>query len=220
MCQNPRRVGGAQANRIRRRLRQLLVWGAVAGVVAAPIGWGLTDVLERDDDFCNACHLPSGRPLHEARRRDFDLRPPQSLAAAHAAAGIEAEGAAPRAFRCIDCHGGVGLLGRARVKTLAAKDAFWYVTGHFAEPKRMRWPLRDEDCRKCHAHFDEGEVESWQSPRFHQLPVHNADLGVGCVECHLVHEPVPGPQAPGGHFLHASRVRTQCARCHSEFQSD
>lgn len=180
----------------------------------APTGWVVTDVLERDDDFCNACHLTPETPLHLEVRRDFDTTPPVSLAGAHGAATLERDGG--RALRCIDCHGGHGLVGRARVKALAARDAFWYVTGHFHEPEGMRWPLWDEDCTKCHAGFDESEPAAWQSPRFHQLPVHNVDLGVDCVECHLVHETGVAPDA---HFLRASHVRTQCARCHDEFEA-
>ena len=79
----------------------------------------------------------------------------------------------------------------------------------------MRWPLWDEDCRQCHRAFDESDVETWQSPRFHQLPVHNVDLGVDCVECHLVHEAEVDPRK---YFLRASWVRSQCARCHAEFE--
>ncbi len=78
----------------------------------------------------------------------------------------------------------------------------------------MRWPLWDEDCGKCHASFDVSEVLAWQSPRFHQLPVHNVELGIDCVECHQVHETHVNPNS---HFLGASWVRSQCARCHAEF---
>jgi hypothetical protein len=81
----------------------------------------------------------------------------------------------------------------------------------------MRWPLWDEDCTKCHGRFDESEPEAWENPRFHQLSVHNVALGVDCVECHSSH-------APGGdpvhHFLRATEVRKQCARCHSEFEEE
>lgn len=206
----------------RRRLVRALGGVAVLGVLSAPIGWVVTDRLERDNDFCNACHLPSGVPLHRDVRRDFEARPAASLAALHADAGLRADAGAggasagrARAFRCIDCHGGVSWLGRARVKALAAKDAFWYGVGHFEEPDGMRWPLWDEDCTQCHDAFDESPAPSWRSPRFHQLPVHNVELGVACVECHLVHD--PGGDADAG-FLHASQVRTQCARCHPEFE--
>jgi nitrate/TMAO reductase-like tetraheme cytochrome c subunit len=131
------------------------------------------------------------------------------------AAGAPGAGHDPAAFRCIDCHGGTSPLGRLRVKLLAARDAFWYVVGDFEEPTEMRWPLWDEDCLKCHTAFDESTVEAWRSPRFHQLPVHNAALGVDCVECHRVHAAGGNPTA---FFLHAPSVRAQCVRCHPKFE--
>jgi nitrate/TMAO reductase-like tetraheme cytochrome c subunit len=200
----------------RGRVPRLLLGGGAAALAIAPLAWGVTDLLERDDDFCNACHLASGRPLHEAVRQDYDAAPPASLAAVHGGAAVERAGGPLRDFRCIDCHGGTGLVGRARVKLLAAKDAAVYLSGHFDEPEGMAWPLLDADCRKCHARFDEAEAEAWRSPRFHQLAVHNADLGVGCVECHLVHD---ADVDPTRHFLRASHVRSECARCHAEFEA-
>ncbi|MGI9592720.1 MAG: hypothetical protein ACR2P8_15225 [Myxococcota bacterium] len=191
------------------------LWAAaIAGAaLTAPAGWLVTDRLEQDDDFCNACHLAPDQPLHLDLRRDFQRSPAASLAAAHAVGGSERH--ADGAFRCIDCHGGVSLLGRTRVKALAAKDAFWYVVGHFEEPSGMRWPLWDEDCSQCHESFDESDPEPWENPRFHQLGVHNVELGVACVECHSSHQPEGDPRH---HFLRAAEVRAQCARCHAEFE--
>ena len=177
-------------------------------LIATPTGWIVTDRLERDDDFCNACHLEPGRPLHEQVRADYDARPPVNLASAHAR---------EPGFRCIDCHGGASWLGRARVKLLAGKDAFFYVVGHFEEPDGMRWPLWDEDCTQCHPSFDERDgPESWRAPRFHELSVHNVELGVDCVACHLVHDPGGDDEE---NFIHAEPVRAQCARCHPEFEA-
>jgi hypothetical protein len=217
MCQNRARVVARDessdgAGRASRGRVSLLLGAALFGMAAAPVGWLVTDHLEQDNDFCNSCHLEADLPLHIAVRRDFDAPEPASLAGAHGRARVDG-----RAFRCIDCHGGHSLLGRARVKALAAADAFWYVLGRFEEPEGMAWPLWDEDCAKCHADFDQSETPDWQSPRFHQLPVHNAALGVGCVECHVSHE--TGGIADAN-FLHADRVRSQCARCHPEFEED
>lgn len=189
------------------------IWAVLVAALSAPLAWVVTDRLERDDDFCNACHLAPGRPLHMELRRGFDAVPARSLAGFHGAASLPEHD--DRAFRCIDCHGGASFPGRARVKVLAALDGFWYATGHFDEPTQMEWPLWDEDCRKCHDRFAESKAEAWESPRFHQLAVHNVELGVDCVECHLVHEPGGQPEHA---FLHASRVRTQCARCHTDFE--
>ncbi len=180
----------------------------VAGLLL-PGGWVLSDRLEEDNDFCNACHLEPGRPLHERIRQGFDARPPVNLASAHGLAGTEAR--PDGSLRCIDCHGGTGLAGRLRVKALAAKDAFWYVVGHFEEPDSMRWPLRDEDCTKCHADFSPASAGA---EPFHSIPVHNARFEVACVECHVAHESGGNPQA---YFMDASRLRPLCARCHPEF---
>jgi hypothetical protein len=214
---------------------RVLAISVTAVIVSAPLGWFVSDQLEHDNDFCTACHFAPGRRLHGEIRRGFDAEPPANLAAAHGrvrvrsrvgvsarapAGGVRGEvapGAArdPAAFRCIDCHGGTSPIGRLRVKALAAKDLFWYVVGDFEEPTHMRWPLWDEDCLECHSAFDETPVEAWQSPRFHQLPLHNAALGVDCVECHRVHEVGGNPEAD---FLHAPLVRAQCARCHPKFE--
>jgi hypothetical protein len=173
----------------------------------------LSDRLEQDNDFCNACHLTPTQPLHEEIRHGFDGRPAVNLAAAHAAVGNDSR--EDGAFRCIDCHGGASLVGRARVKALAAKDAFWYVVGDFEEPTLMRSPLWDEDCTKCHATFERlaANGEGGAEP-FHAVAVHNTELAVRCVECHAAHEAGGNPQA---YFLDPARLREECARCHSEF---
>jgi len=193
-------------------------FAVAAVIVSAPVGWLTVDRLERNNDFCVSCHVAPDRPLHAGIRRDFEQWPPQSLAGRHAGVRVERNGGtSPTPFRCIDCHGGTGPVGRLRVKVLAARDAFWYVVGRFEEPTHMRWPLWDEDCLACHPSFETGAVEAWQSPRFHQLPVHNAALGVACVECHEVHE---AGGSPDSQFLRASSVRAQCARCHSEYEEE
>jgi hypothetical protein len=186
-----------------------LAAGALGASLGA-VGWAVTDRLEQDDDFCNACHVSPGEPLHAGIRRDYQARPPASLSALHAQAGFADRD--DGAFRCIDCHGGKSLLGRARVKALAAKDALVYLSGRFEEPEEMRWPLWDEDCLACHPGFG-GAADD--PSRFHGLAVHNVELGVDCVECHFAHDAGGDPAA---FFLHATSVRAQCARCHSEFE--
>jgi len=197
--------------------RGVLAFAVLAVIVSAPVGWIAVDRLEQNNDFCVSCHLAPERPLHAEIRRDFLVRPPQSLAGLHARVLVERGGDSPTPFRCIDCHGGTSPIGRLRVKVLAARDAFWYVVGRFDEPTHMRWPLWDEDCLACHPAFETGEIEPWQSPRFHQLAVHNTALGVACVECHEVHELGGSPE---NQFLRAASVRTQCARCHSQYEED
>lgn len=190
------------------------VWlGAALLVLAAvPAGWMVSDAVERRNDFCNACHLPDGGgPLHARIRHDFDARPPVNLAGLHALR-VRADDAPPEPMRCIDCHGGVGLVGRARVKWLATRDALVWLSGDFEEPDSMRTPLLDADCLQCHPTFDESPSGE-SRPRFHELAVHNGELGHACVECHLSHDPGDAEF----HFLDLAHVRRQCAECHNEF---
>ena len=195
-----------------RRFVVVLTLGALAGVVGGPAGWLVTDALERDNDFCNACHLSEGVPLHVDIRNEFDRETPVNLAGVHAGVGVDTRSGSDAAFRCIDCHGGTGLMGRARVKLLAAKDSFWYATGFFEEPHAMAWPLTEADCRKCHGEF-QTKASEFEAPAFHDIALHNSELGVGCVECHLVHEAGDA----GHYFLSAQHTRRQCGRCHSDF---
>jgi len=195
-------------------VRRAVLIAAIAAAFAAPLGWWGTDRLEENDAFCTSCHLASGEPLHAENAADFSARSALSLAVAHAVAGNETR--ADGAFRCIDCHGGTGFAGRARVKALSLRDALVYLTGRFDEPDGMSWPLRDADCRDCHARFaSTGAGELGEAPKFHALSVHNQELGVGCVDCHLAHER-GGLEARN--FLHPGPVRGQCARCHPEFE--
>jgi formate-dependent nitrite reductase cytochrome c552 subunit len=190
---------------------RLAAGGAVLALLLAPLGWVATDRLERDDAFCVSCHLPDGTPLHRAKGEDLEARPAATLAAAHAVAGVR--GRADPSFRCIDCHGGRGLVGRARVKLLSARDAFWYVLGRFEEPERMRWPLWDRDCSTCHGRFEERVPAPGVDPAFHELAVHNTELGVACVACHGAH----GAGGLADHdFIRPEAVRARCADCHPQ----
>lgn len=204
------------APRVRSRREAAWRWlaiGGIAALVVAPAGWFATDVLEQDDDFCNACHLSDGVPLHTDIRRDYEERPPAALAALHANALLDSRPEDP-VFRCIDCHGGATLPGKVRVKALAAKDAFFWAIGRFEEPTHMAWPLWDEDCSQCHPGF-QVKADEYEEPAFHDLAVHNVELGVDCVECHTSH--IEGGN-PAAYFLLAAAVRRQCARCHPEFE--
>ena len=195
------------------KIGRVVLIGCVALAVGAG-GWFASDAVEANNDFCNACHLSPGVPLHAQSREGFDAVPAINLAGVH---GLSAEPVRARAglTRCIDCHSGVGLLGRSKVKLLAARDAIVWLSGNFDEPDHMEYPLGEADCRKCHFELSpQGGPETEES--FHGLSVHNADLGVTCVECHTVHD---GGDDAAMFFMDATHVREQCGRCHSEFRS-
>jgi len=198
------------ARTIRSMIGPLLA--AVILLASIPVAWWTTDRLEADDDFCNACHLPDGKPLHSQIRADFDEQPPPNLASRHARLTLPTRSSSP-GIRCIDCHGGVGLVGRASVKVLSVKDLILYLTGQFDEPTQMSWPLGDADCRQCHPHFEK-KTRGFDGEAFHDKAVHNSGLGVDCVECHSAHDTTGDPEL---WFLNAEVQRGRCAQCHVEY---
>ncbi len=117
-------------------------------------------------------------------------------------------------MRCIDCHGGVGLLGTAKIKLLAARDAAVWLSGRGEEPTEMRHPLVDADCLQCHSTFGP-YADSGAPEPFHALSIHNVDLGMACIVCHTAHSESGDPNF---HFLDVEHVRRRCAHCHSEFE--
>ena len=180
------------------------VWIALltAAITGAPAGWLISDQLEAQNEFCTSCHLDAAKPLHEQKMSDFRARPASSLVAAHHAA--------KEGFRCIDCHGGASFVNRLRVKTVAARDAFFYVLGAFGEPKDMDHPLWNEDCVKCHATY-----KAERDDAFHAIGVHNLpDFEYECVKCHQAH---PTGRKAQLDYLETAPLVAVCRNCHEEF---
>ena len=198
--------------RIRMKPRHAVL-AALGMLVAAPVGWFGSDAIERRNDTCTACHVDNV-PLHLEIRRDFDGRPPVSLAGLHAARVPLVRSEDPT-MRCFDCHGGTSFLGRVRVKYLAVRDGLIWLAGQGAEPTHMDFPLWDEDCSHCHAEYHPRQ-EGYGPPPFHEIAVHNTGIDIGCVECHSAHS---RDVDANYHFLNVQHVKTRCAHCHSEFEN-
>lgn len=185
--------------------RRLLLAGAVA-LASGTAAIGYVSHLEQDNRFCVACHRPDGKRLHGELFDRYEAKPPVNLSAAHAAA--------KKAVTCIDCHGGVGVDGRARVLSIAAWDTLKYLSGQFKEPERMVVPLRDRECIQCHADHNAGlfpEGGQAGGRDFHKHSDHRR-LPMTCVECHAAH--VAGD--PWLQFVNNRVVLPLCQRCHRE----
>ncbi len=192
---------------------RLALFGALL-LLSGGIGVAYVTHRERDNAFCISCHGPAGsdRPLHHGLYTRFtsDAQPLPDLAAAHYRA--------PGRVDCIDCHGGVGAIGRARVLLLSARDTLLYVTRRYGEPKGMDFaPLWDRDCTQCHAGFETVSAAEGEAVRvpFHGHAEHQR-LPMACVACHAAH--VDGnPQLS---FVNDGIAVPQCRRCHEDFGRD
>jgi hypothetical protein len=192
---------------------RLALLGALLALSAAVSVAHVTE-RERDNTFCVSCHGPSGggARLHADLYARFTsaATPPPDLASAHFRHGSRVD--------CIDCHGGVGVAGRARVLALAGFDALKYVARWYEEPKGMRSaPLWDRDCTQCHRGFDIVAAEEGEAARipFHGRVEHHR-LPMPCVACHTAHE----PGDPRLRYVRDAVALPQCRRCHPGFGED
>ena len=93
--------------------------------------------LENQDTFCASCHTEPETTFYARSEAE-----PSDLASAHASAET--------AVRCIDCHSGVGAVGRAASLAQGAADLSAFVLGSYEQPAPTTQPVGEEGCTKCH----------------------------------------------------------------------
>jgi len=183
-----------------------------ASILVLVLSWPISDRIEQRNDFCNACHLPDGTPLHERVRQDFDRVIPVSLGGVHGRGWVEEREDSD--FRCIDCHAGAGAVERTQVKLLAARDALRYLVGTFEEPEGMPYALSNTVCRSCHPTFRHSAAPGWTLEAYHGLPEHDdAADAPACVDCHAIHTRDGDAFA---YFMARPRVAARCRACHAD----
>lgn len=107
------------------------------GLAALVGGVGVGIQLENRDSFCASCHTEP-----ETLYYNRTLATPIDLASAHG-------GTEPR-VRCIDCHSGEGIAGRALSLGQGAGDLLAYLLGNYTSPAETSNPVGDQGCTKCH----------------------------------------------------------------------
>lgn len=168
-----------------------------AGVVGFGAGAAITDRLEQDNRFCIACHRPE-KPLHAKVYAGFHPVAGKlvTLAAAHNLPQV----------KCIGCHIGADRKDYVAVKATAAWDTAHWLVGAYTDPTRLRYPLGDRTCLKCHP---DGGQNPKDPEAFHNAPYHR-DPRNGCSDCHRSHLEAPAE----ARFLDAATVKPLCDECH------
>ncbi len=198
----------------------LAVWGAgIAGALlcGAVFLAGLA-AKERDNRFCVSCHLHDEKFSRLIAATNTDL------------AGFHHKRKGD--VGCIACHGGADAAMRFKVWTVAGLDTLRFLAGAYAEPAHMRFPLRDAECRQCHAPIlrprpagsrpvdpaDEGsfvteaETEGRGGTSYHAIREHET-VKIDCTRCHTAHTT---DSDAGSRFIAKARVRPLCGACHKE----
>lgn len=183
-----------------RRWLRLVLWAVGAalasGVVGFAAGAAITDRLEQDNRFCIACHRPE-KPLHGKVYESFYPVDGTLLTLA---------GTHNVRVKCIDCHIGADRKDYLIIKAMAAWDTGRWLVGAYKDPERLRYPLGDRTCLKCHP-------GGGQNPKlekaFHNALYHR-DPRNGCSDCHRSHLEAPAETR----FLQSVIVKPLCDQCH------
>ena len=169
----------------------LLIFISGGGVLAAAH-------MEEDDRFCTSCHTQPESTFFERTQAATAV----DLASAHHA----------KQTRCIDCHSGSGISGRANAMMIGSVDLIAFVTGTASQPAPLTHPISDDNCLKCHSdvaknggfnnHFHRF-LASWQSRDAHAAT---------CVTCHSAHTVDGSSQIA---FLQKEHTLQICQDCHN-----
>lgn len=186
------------------RFLRLKFFGIAAIVVALGLigGVGFASSQEQDNNFCVSCHTQP-ETEYQARNVSADTtKNATDLASFHHR---------KKDVRCIDCHVGEGVLGRATVLSLAAWDAFKHYTGIAQQPAKIVFPVQNEACIKCHLQevtkpgFENHEHNKYYDPQL-------APPSLSCVNCHVSHR--TGDERTAFQFRDA--ILPRCEYCHQQ----
>jgi len=171
--------------------------GLGLAIVLVVSGFTFAATKETHDSFCASCHT---RPESTFYQRSVDPQP-VDLASAHT----------PKNTRCIDCHSGVGVIGRMQAELLGAHNALAYYTHTAVQPAKLTRAIGDESCLKCHQNVT---AEASFNNHFHAfLPRWQAvdPNAATCVTCHTEHTTDGSAQLM---YLNESTAGKVCNACH------
>ena len=199
-----------------RTIPAVLVGLLALGVVLAGGGFAFAATQEGHDSFCASCHT---QPESTFYQRSIA---PQTvdLASFHTTKGT----------RCIDCHSGMGLLGRVQAELIGARNAALWYTGRAVQPAPLRFPIQDSNCLKCHQDvtregytpkeavtipgLSRGREDEGRSNHWHEFlrTWQETSAGAGtCVSCHPGHS-TSGTAVTG--FQVPQQTASTCDACH------
>jgi len=201
MSSDQHKAKKSQSNKTRNPRTKLLVYILLAGLGLAIFltasGFTFAATQEQHDVFCSSCHT---QPESTFYQRSIDANA-VDLASVHKADST----------RCIDCHSGVGLFGRAKAELLGAHNALAFYTHTAIQPAQMTRPIDDESCLKCHQDvFDRKDMNN----HFHFFLTKWQDLdpnAATCVSCHQGHSTQGDPQTA---YLDQQITQAVCNDCH------
>ena len=197
------------------RILYVVIGLAAFGLLFTIAGFTFAATQEQHDSFCASCHT---EPESTFVTRSIAAQP-ADLASFHTTQQV----------KCIDCHSGVGATGRISAELMGARNALLWYSGRAQQPAVLTFPIRDENCLKCHTDVLQtrftpkeqitvpglrGGRESGPNNHWHTFlsrwQATDASAGA-CTSCHGGH-PTDGAAATG--FMVSTAVEQECNACH------
>lgn len=183
----------------------LLAVGLTLGVASVGVG----TQLENRDAFCASCHTEP-----ETVYFNRSMAAPVDLASTHA--GIDTR------VRCIDCHSGEGIAGRALSLEQGAGDLLAYVLGNYTSPALTTNPVGDAGCTKCHIPIEEENTNPPSTAALSNSHYHFAayltewkarkpNAAGACARCHPSHLEI----GVEGQDFSGTTTSAACDDCHA-----
>jgi nitrate/TMAO reductase-like tetraheme cytochrome c subunit len=160
-------------------------------------GFSFAATQETHDSFCASCHT---QPESTFYQRSVDVQA-VDLASAHTIKDV----------RCIDCHSGVGVVGRIQAEMLGAHNALAFYSGTAVQPAILTKPVGDDSCLKCHQNVT---FNRSRNNHFHAFLARwqSVDPNAStCGGCHGGHT-TDGSSQTG--FMAQNTVQNVCESCH------
>ena len=194
---HPTRHKPSSKMRRKGRLRWLALALFIPFIVSGLAGFTATR-FENHDSFCASCHTQPELEYYQRESKSSKM----DLASFHTT----------KKTRCIDCHSGKGVIGRATALTLGARDLWAYVATHYPQPAPLTRSIPDANCLKCHTDVEKGQDFNNHFhiflPKWQALDANAAT----CVDCHRSHT-TDGDSALG--YLNQAVTTQVCQECHN-----
>jgi hypothetical protein len=197
----------------RKNLIPLMVIAGLAMVLISAGGFTFMAHQENNDAFCASCHTQPESTYYER-----SIAPaPVDLASIHR----------QKNTGCIDCHSGIGILGRISAQMMGAQNAMKWYSGTAVQPAPLIYPIGDEHCVKCHAevltekHSGDPRTKDF-GPKGHYHAYFNQWKGADqkaadCTSCHFGHE-LDGVSDKT--WIVPAAVKPVCEACHQKLGTD
>jgi len=191
-----------------RKAKIIIPIAIVVGLVVLIIGgFTIGMKLEENNSFCGSCHTqPEMTYLQQST-----VNPPPTLASFH----ISQE-----EVRCVYCHSGPGITGRASALVHGLLNGVKLWTGNAQQPAVFPGNFPVANCLKCHADFiaNASPQGGRDTGHWHYYLAQWKKIDTNAAVCTTCHAPHATGGDPNYSYINKDNLRPVCSACHAKIR--